>query len=448
MAKIEIKNSTSTAIPTITSGELALCTLAGSEKLYTKNSAGNTINLLDFSTIKGTTLTDKVPLSPEMLTSNGWVTNGWTGNYTTNFGHDEGNIDSLTNSIAAVSGNRYIISLSTIDGGDGSLTVSFGGISKFISGDDSVNFGVLATNASTLVITPTSDFIGTIYGLSIKLITGVISPIITCKDSLNNITNEIRCLAGDSIYCGKNSGRYSTGSKNTGVGNGALYNNIDGGFNTGIGCNSLYNNINGWMNVGIGQSAGINNLFGTNNIFVGYSAGSTISVGQSLKNSTNSIFIGSNTKALVDDGINEIVIGAYGTGLGSNTTTIGTPDTITTRLYGNMYSTGEVTAYQASDLRLKKNINKINNGLEIIEKLQPVVYQWNNLAKELNSNKTDAVDVGLIAQELEEVLPNLIHPIYSNYKSIDYIKLIPYLISAIKELKQEVNDLNNKINKQ
>lgn len=109
---------------------------------------------------------------------------------------------------------------------------------------------------------------------------------------------------------------------------------------------------------------------------------------------------------------------------------------------GNITASGEVTAFVASDLRLKENIKLINNSLDLIDKLNPVSYNWNSLAKELNPNKSDDTDYGLIAQEVEEVLPNVVHGIFDNkYKSIDYIKLVPILISAVKELREEINKL-------
>ena len=113
---------------------------------------------------------------------------------------------------------------------------------------------------------------------------------------------------------------------------------------------------------------------------------------------------------------------------------------------GNIISTGDVTAFQTSDKRLKKNINKLNNSLEIINKLNPVSYNWNKKAKELNPSKTDKKDVGVIAQELETILPNLVHNMYNdeNIKGVDYIKIIPYLIGAIQELTTEINKLKNK----
>lgn len=115
------------------------------------------------------------------------------------------------------------------------------------------------------------------------------------------------------------------------------------------------------------------------------------------------------------------------------------------RVSTNIISTGEVTAYVASDRRLKENIKPITSALDYINKLNPVTYNWNAKAKELNSNKTNELDYGLIAQEVEEVLPNIVHGIFDDkYKSIDYIKLIPIMIGAIKELKQEINALKYK----
>lgn len=107
---------------------------------------------------------------------------------------------------------------------------------------------------------------------------------------------------------------------------------------------------------------------------------------------------------------------------------------------GNIYALGEVTAYSASDIRLKENVNSIPSALAIMDKLNPVTYNWNSTAKELNNTKTDNLEYGLIAQELEQVLPELVHPLYSNYKAIDYIKLIPLLIKSIQELNKKIKD--------
>ena len=110
----------------------------------------------------------------------------------------------------------------------------------------------------------------------------------------------------------------------------------------------------------------------------------------------------------------------------------------------NIVATGEVTAYSASDVRLKTDVTTLKDSLRIIELLNPVSYKWNSLAKELNPLKDNNTDYGLIAQELETVMPELVHSIYDGkYKSIDYVKIIPHLICAIKQLKMEVDHLKS-----
>ncbi len=107
----------------------------------------------------------------------------------------------------------------------------------------------------------------------------------------------------------------------------------------------------------------------------------------------------------------------------------------------NIVASGEITAYTASDIRLKENVKPIRNALDIVSKLKPRTYNWNERAKELNNLKTGKLDFGLIAQEVEEVLPEIVHDIYDEYKGVDYVKLIPIMIQAIKELKEEISNL-------
>ena len=99
----------------------------------------------------------------------------------------------------------------------------------------------------------------------------------------------------------------------------------------------------------------------------------------------------------------------------------GTADLIVSRftVHGNLQANGEVTAYSTSDKRLKEEVKAINNASDIIDKLRPVSFKWNDKAKELNPNKNNKLNYGLIAQEVEEVMPSIVHPIYNGeYKSI------------------------------
>lgn len=106
---------------------------------------------------------------------------------------------------------------------------------------------------------------------------------------------------------------------------------------------------------------------------------------------------------------------------------------------GNISASGEITAYSASDIRLKTEVRSLSNSLEILMRLNPVSYKWNGLAKKLNPLKSDNIEYGLIAQELECVMPELVHSLYDGlYKSVDYLKIIPHLICAVKQLKMEL----------
>ena len=110
---------------------------------------------------------------------------------------------------------------------------------------------------------------------------------------------------------------------------------------------------------------------------------------------------------------------------------------------GNLAALGEVTAYAASDRRLKENIRPITSALGVIEKMNPVTYNWNSVARGLNTQKGYGTDSGFIAQEIMDILPEHVHSIYGNYLSIDYIKIIPYLVGAIKELTEKLKIYEN-----
>jgi hypothetical protein len=95
-----------------------------------------------------------------------------------------------------------------------------------------------------------------------------------------------------------------------------------------------------------------------------------------------------------------------------------------------------ITAYSAfvfsSDSNLKYDIYKINNSLEKIEKLRPVSFNW---------KKNNEYEIGFIANEVEEIFPNLIKE--GEYKMIKEHKLIPYLVDSIKTLKNRITKIKN-----
>jgi len=128
---------------------------------------------------------------------------------------------------------------------------------------------------------------------------------------------------------------------------------------------------------------------------------------------------------------------------------------------GSITATGNVTAY-SSDERLKENIKNLENPLEKVLQLNGCTFDWNEKSKELGfTPKYETNDIGLLAQEVEKVLPQAVAPAPfdtetnefgenvsksgENYLTIQYERLVPLLVEAIKELKEEVNELKERL---
>ena len=102
---------------------------------------------------------------------------------------------------------------------------------------------------------------------------------------------------------------------------------------------------------------------------------------------------------------------------------------------GNMQATGAVYGgafYYSSDRNLKTNIQPISNALDKVQQLQGVTFDW----KEDGSSS-----VGLIAQDVEEVFPELVHTDAEGKKSVEYANLVAVLIEAVKEQQKEIDEL-------
>jgi fibronectin-binding autotransporter adhesin len=105
-------------------------------------------------------------------------------------------------------------------------------------------------------------------------------------------------------------------------------------------------------------------------------------------------------------------------------------------------STGDVVAYYVSDSRLKENKVPLNNSLEKLQKIEAYSFDWKEVDDNICTRRGH--DVGLLAQEVREILPEAILERDNGYLSLDYIKMIPLLVSSIKELKAEIEALKAK----
>jgi hypothetical protein len=105
-----------------------------------------------------------------------------------------------------------------------------------------------------------------------------------------------------------------------------------------------------------------------------------------------------------------------------------------------LQSKGEVIAYYASDRRLKDNIIPILNPLEKLAKINGYEFDWNK-----NQQVYKGHDVGVIAQEIEEILPELVTTRDNGDKAFKYEKLTAFLISVVKEQQKQIDELKSKL---
>ena len=102
------------------------------------------------------------------------------------------------------------------------------------------------------------------------------------------------------------------------------------------------------------------------------------------------------------------------------------------RATGNLTATGNVTAY--SDINLKKEIKPIKNALDKVCKINGVTFQRADL-------ETQSRFAGVIAQEVEQVLPEVVSTDEQGFKSVAYGNLVGLLVEAIKEQQAEIDEL-------
>ena len=96
---------------------------------------------------------------------------------------------------------------------------------------------------------------------------------------------------------------------------------------------------------------------------------------------------------------------------------------------------------EVSDIRFKKDINPLENSLDKIEQLRGVSYYWRQ-DEFPNEKFKNGVDLGLIAQEVEKILPEVVLTDNDGYKSVQYSHIVPVLIEAVKELSSELKMKN------
>ena len=121
---------------------------------------------------------------------------------------------------------------------------------------------------------------------------------------------------------------------------------------------------------------------------------------------------------------NQLTNGAGYTTYSSNQAT----DTTSNVNFASVTASGNVTAF--SDATLKTDIHTINDALGIVGKLRGVTYKW------LNNGEAD---IGVIAQEVQEVVPEVVKETLDGLKTVDYGRLVSVLINAVNELNEKLD---------
>jgi hypothetical protein len=111
---------------------------------------------------------------------------------------------------------------------------------------------------------------------------------------------------------------------------------------------------------------------------------------------------------------------------------------------GEIRATNDITAFYSSDERLKENIADLEGALDKVKAMRGVTFDWKELSDEERKtiHSHEGHDLGVIAQEVQAVYPELVHQRDHGYLSVDYVKLTAVLISAVKELSDKVDELS------
>jgi len=118
------------------------------------------------------------------------------------------------------------------------------------------------------------------------------------------------------------------------------------------------------------------------------------------------------------------------------------------KVQGSITCSGNVTAYDGSDKRLKENITPISNPIEKLMSLSGNNFRWvDDYYEKQNQEFFKQNDVGVIAQEVLAVLPEAIHERETGFLAVDYKKLIPLLIECVKAQQAQIEGLQNDLAK-
>ena len=105
---------------------------------------------------------------------------------------------------------------------------------------------------------------------------------------------------------------------------------------------------------------------------------------------------------------------------------------------GRIDASNDIVAFSSSDIRFKTNLKTISNPLDKISKVSGYEFDW---IPDQENHGHEGHDIGVIAQEVEKILPEIVTTRESGYKAVKYEKIVPLLIEAIKEQQKQIEEL-------
>jgi hypothetical protein len=203
---------------------------------------------------------------------------------------------------------------------------------------------------------------------------------------------------------------------------------------------------------GSSQVTGIGNAQLTNSTISGIALGSnlgTLTIGTGLSGTS---YNGSTGVTIANTGVTSLsagtgvtlgaTTGACSIAIGQSVATSASPTFAGLTINGAITATGDITAFFTSDKRHKNNIQLIPNALEKVCKLNGVTWEWN---EDVNEVTKTTPKTGLIAQEVQEVLPQVVTERVDGFLALDYSKMMGLMVEAIKEQQTQIHDLTLQI---
>jgi len=232
-------------------------------------------------------------------------------------------------------------------------------------------------------------------------------------------------LGYENTFVGSYSGIYNTGWGNSFFGFSSGFYTDSGNLNTFIGYDSGISNTTGELNTFVGAVTGYNVRTGYGNVFLGFRAGDGVD-----EDTSNRLYI---DNCYVNSGAPEyacifpLIYGEF--------------DNRVVKISGQVIVTSSTSA---SDVRQKKEIEPLTSALDKVMKLKGVSYKWKT-DENPGSGFGKGRQIGLIAQDVERVLPELVYTDAKGYKSLAYDKLVPVLVEALKEQESEIKEQKTEI---